>query len=110
MDEGLGFLVIVGLVIAAIVFVVIAVVTALGWTFLAASAFLGHPIVLVLALAALGGCGGMIMLHRRHGFSTARSTDDYASIGPVRLTPEGWAISVALAFGVVVSLYGMAIV
>src|SRR6185312_853186 len=53
MDEAPGILIVIGLIIAAIVFVVIAIFTALGWTFLAFSSLLGHPVVFVLLLAAL---------------------------------------------------------
>jgi len=110
MDEAPGILIVIGLIIAAIVFVVIAIFTALGWTFLAFSSLLGHPVVFVLLLAALGGCCGMIHLHRRHGFAPPRSTDDYATIGPLRFSAEGWAVSVALVFGALVSLYGMIVI
>lgn len=110
MDEGWGALIIGALIIGAIIWVIGLILTGLAYTFVTLSALLGHPIMVVAVLGALGAAGGMVQLRRRKGPVVARSSDDYAEIGSLRLTPEHWAILVLSALIVILVLYGIVVV
>lgn len=117
MDEFWGFLVAIGLAIAALFWIVKAIfwllaqlLLGVGWVFLALSSMFGHPAVLLLMICVLGAGIGMIVHRRKHGKSTARSAEDYAEIGSLRMVPEHWAALVLGGFALVVGLFGMLLV
>jgi hypothetical protein len=110
MDSGWGALVIIGLVIAAIIAAVMLVLNVLAWIFLMLSGLFGHPLLVIAALAAGGAAGGMILLHRRQGSYVPRSSHDHATIGNIKLTPEGWAALVLSVAVVSLALYGLVFV
>ena len=108
MDNLVGVLIVVGLVIAAIIWVVQMVILGVASSFVLLTDLFGHPAFVLVAAAALGAAGGMIALRRRHGAYTPTSAHDYAQIGALKLTPEHWS---ALVLGVlVVALAGYGLV
>lgn len=106
MDELGGWLIGIILAIVAAIAAIKFLFLALGYTFVALSGAVGHPIILILLFGGLGAAGGLIQLSRRKGRVIARSSDDYAEIGPFRMVPEQWAVLVVVLFVLAVGLYG----
>ena len=107
MDELWGALFIGGLIIVAIYTAIKFALIAFAWSFVSLSGFFGNPLLVIIALGAAGGAGGIIVLHRHQGPYVARSSHDYATIGNLKLTPEGWAALVISVFIASMALYGL---
>jgi hypothetical protein len=111
MDEGVGALIVIVLVIGAVIWVVGAIVKAiisiLMAVFLGGTYVLGHAAFVVIILAALGAFGGLLFHRSKTGVQAARTDDDFAQVGVIRLLPAGWATLMIFSFIGVVALYGM---
>jgi hypothetical protein len=107
MDNAWGALGALVVVLAIIFWVVKTALILVAGAFVMMTGVFGHPLFVVGALGAIGAGVGMIILHRRQGAYVARSSDDYATIGGLRLTPEGWGALVLTGFIVALGLYGL---
>lgn len=110
MDEGVGALVIIGIVIAVVVWVVSMALLALTWVFSALVGLLGHPVFVITAFTVAGAAGGLIYLRRKNGPAPAGSSDDFAEIGPFRYTSDGWATLVMTVLVGLLVLYGFLLI
>lgn len=106
MDEGIGAIAGVLLAIALVVWIVGLILQGIAWIFVALSALVGNPAILFVMLCAVGGLVGVARHRRRLGSFVAGSSEDLASIGPLDLPPEQWAIVVIGAFALVVGVFG----
>lgn len=84
MDEGLGILFIIGLVIAAIIAVV-------GYTFSALVYIFGHPILFGIGLMGIGAIASVLYAERRGGWSMP-STVSSVKFGSFQTSLRNWAL------------------
>lgn len=99
MDELVGWLFVVGLIIAAIVSVVTMILLLLLYTFLFSAAAVGHPLILLLLVV------GIMMLARVSGpsFSNNPRAELFGKVMSVR----AWTQIATAAFMAAIGLYGV---
>jgi len=110
MDELGGWLLGIVMALIAVYMAIKFAFLAFGYAFVAFSGFAGHPLFAVLLLGGLGAGAGLVQLRRRAGETVARSSDDFATIGSLKMTPESWSVAVVVLFIVIVGLYGRFVV
>ena len=117
MDEGIGALIglvvviglvvwLVGVVLTAIAWAVTTVLTWCAWLFISASSMVGSPAVVCVVLCGAGALVGVARHVGAQRTQATRSSDDYATIGPMTMLPEQWAATVLAVFIIVVSTAG----
>lgn len=99
MDELVGWLFVVGLVIAAIVWVVKMILLLLLYTFLLSAATVGHPLILLLLVM------GIMALARASGASFSNSPR--GELFGMVLSVRAWTQIATAIFLAVIGLYGV---
>ena len=98
MDEGIGILVVIGLIIAAIVAVV-------GYTFSALVYIFGSPILFAVGLVGIGAIASVIYAEKRGGWSMP-STVSSVQFGSFQTTLRNWALGSTTALVCALIVYG----
>jgi len=106
---GIAFVVwLLGMIVKAIEWLVTSFLKLLASIFLELSALFGHPLIVVMIAIAVGALIGLARHRQLRGAPSAGYADDYATLGGVRLVPEGWALLVSGGTLVLLVLLGFA--
>jgi hypothetical protein len=105
MDEGAGCI---GAIVAVIV-VVALVLWVLAWIFLGMSQVFGHPLVVVVMLAAAGGAIATLRHDGRTPQEEGVSEAEFAEFGGLRMRAAQWAVAVMVGVVAATGLFGLVV-
>lgn len=98
MDEGIGILVLTGLVIAVVVAIV-------GYTFSALVWIFGHPMLFAVGAVAIGAIASVLIAERRGGWSMS-TTVLPVRFGNLRASLRNWVMGSTVALVLSLIVYG----